>query len=102
LNVVGYHVVNLALHLACAVLFFAVVQRTLEVAGWNSADPRPSGISALMLAFAIALVWTVHPLISEVVLYLSERTESMMAICYMLTLYASVRAMRSPHSARWL
>ena len=102
LNVAGYHVVNLALHLTCAVLFFAVVRRTLEAADWNRADPRSGGISSVTLAFAIALVWTVHPLISEVVLYLSERTESMMAICYMLTLYASVRAMRSPHSARWL
>ena len=88
LNVAGYHVVNLALHLTCAVLFFAVVRRTLEAAGWNGADPRSGGISAVTLAFAIALVWTVHPLISEVVLYLSERTESMMAICYMLTLYS--------------
>ncbi len=94
--------VNLALHLTCAVLFFAVVRRTLEVAGWDGTDPRPGGMSAVTLAFAIALVWTVHPLISEVVLYLSERTESMMAICYMLTLYSSVRAMGSAHSARWL
>jgi tetratricopeptide (TPR) repeat protein len=101
LNVTGYHVVNLALHLACAVLFFAVVRRTLDAAGWSTADRRP-GISSVELAFAIALVWTVHPLISEVVLYLSERTESMMTICYMLTLYSSVRAAGSPHAARWL
>ena len=101
LNVTGYHVVNLALHLTCAVLLFAVVRRTLEAARWNSAAPRPV-ISGVELAFAIALVWAVHPLISEVVLYLSERTESMMAICYMLTLYSSVRAMGSPHAARWL
>lgn len=102
LDVTGYHVVNLALHLTCAVLFFAVVRRTLEAAGWNGADTRSGGVPAVMLAFVIALVWTVHPLISEVVLYLSERTESMMAICYMLTLYCSVRAMGSPHATRWL
>ena len=74
----------------------------MEAAGWERAGARPGSVTAGQLAFAIALVWTVHPLISEVVLYLSERTESMMAICYMLTLYSSVRAMGSPHSARWL
>lgn len=102
LDVVGYHVVNLALHLTCAALFFAVVRRTLVAAGWDSAGTEPRGITAVKLAFAIALAWTVHPLISEVVLYLSERTESMMAVCYMTTLYSSVRATVSPHPARWL
>ena len=102
LDVVGYHVVNLALHLTCALLFFGVVRRTLVMAGWDSAEARPAGITSTRVAFAIALLWTVHPLISEVVLYLSQRTESMMAVCYMATLYCSVRATVSPHPARWL
>ncbi len=102
LDVVGYHVVNLGLHLACAVLFFAVVRRTLVAAGWDASYAEASGVRARDLAFAIALVWTVHPLVSEVVLYLSERTESLMAACYLFTLYASVRASTSLRPGRWL
>jgi tetratricopeptide (TPR) repeat protein len=87
LDVVGYHVVSLAFHLMCGVLLYSVIRRTFDAAN---------------LAFAIALVWTVHPLISEVVLYLTERTESMMALCYLFTIYASARAAVSPRPVRWL
>ena len=36
-----------------------------------------------------------HPINSEVVDYLVQRTESMMAACYLLTLYAGLRAFES-------
>jgi protein O-mannosyl-transferase len=44
------------------------------------------------LAAACAVLWMVHPLDSEPVDHVSARTESMMAMCYLLTLYASIRA----------
>src|SRR5207247_7884354 len=47
---------------------------------------------SLDLAFAIALIWVVHPLNSEAVDYITQRTESMMALFYLLTLYCAVRA----------
>ena len=97
LDVGGYHVVNLAIHLACALLLFGLVRRTLEL---SSLAPR-FGARAASLAFAVALLWTVHPLASEPVDYLTERTESMMALAYLATLYASVRAAIDP-GARWL
>jgi hypothetical protein len=37
-------------------------------------------------------VWVVHPLNSEVVDYVSERSDSMMTLCYLGALYASLRA----------
>ena len=81
----GYHVVNLALHIACALLAFAVARRALDV----------------RLAFAAALLWAVHPLNSEVVNYVSQRTESMMAALYLLTLYAAIRARDAKRPAKW-
>ena len=87
LDVRGYHVVNVALHLGCALLLLAVARRTLDA-------PAP--------AFAIALLWAVHPLNSEVVNYVTQRTESLMALCYLATLYAAIRAAApSRHRARW-
>jgi len=47
LNVGGYHVANLALHLLAAGLLFGIIRRTVQ----NTA-----------LAAAAALLWTVHPL----------------------------------------
>jgi tetratricopeptide (TPR) repeat protein len=97
LSVRGYHVGNIAIHIVCALLAFAVVWRTLE---WPRVRERFSG-SSVDVAFAIALLWVVHPLNTEVVDYLTQRTESMLAMFYLLTLYAGIRAMGSRRSAGW-
>lgn len=97
LRVRGYHVGNIAIHVVCALLAFAVVWRTLE---WPRVRARFSG-NSLDIAFAIALLWTVHPLNTEVVDYLTQRTESMLGMFYLLTLYAALRAMGSRRSPAW-
>ena len=96
-DVFGYHVVNLAIHLACALAVFGFARRALRLPRvaaslqeWS--DP---------LAFAIAAIWMLHPLNSEVVDYLTQRTESMMGLCYLLTLYASVRALDPRRRSAW-
>ena len=127
LEVGGYHVWNIALHLICGLLLFGMVRRTLSLAGSTEQDPayvaksqtpnpksqiktQPSsrfgiwslgfGIwdfrrSSVDLAFATALIWTLHPLNTEAVNYLTQRTELMMALFYALTLYAAIRAIGS-------
>ncbi|HKW00246.1 MAG TPA: tetratricopeptide repeat protein [Vicinamibacterales bacterium] len=96
LDVTSYHVVNIALHIACALLIFGIVRRTVErVNGWSGPTPGSLG-----LALAVALIWTVHPLASEVVNYTTQRTESMMAVCLLLAMYASIRALDS-QTAKW-
>lgn len=85
--VAGYHAANLALHVACALLLFAFLRRLLQlpkVPAWLSG-------AATDVAFAAALLWAVHPLNSEIVNYVTQRTEALMALCYLLTLYASLR-----------
>jgi tetratricopeptide (TPR) repeat protein len=100
LNVVGYRVVNLALHLACALLIFGLVRRTLD-AVWSGDVSAAASPRARALAGATALVWVVHPLNSEVVDYVSERSDSMMTLCYLGALYASLRAHQSPRPSHW-
>ena len=91
LDVRGYHVSNLAIHTVCALLMFGLVRRTLEGPG----IPGSLGRRSPDLAFAAALIWALHPLNSEVVDYVIQRTESMMALFFLLTLYAAVRARNS-------
>ena len=88
LGVTAYHVTNLAWHVACAWLLFGVVRRTLALPSM----PPAIAEEAPNLALAAALVWGVHPLTTEVVDYVSQRTESMMAFCLLLTLYAAIRS----------
>ena len=96
LDVTGYHVTNLAWHIACAWLLFGVVRRTLML----PSIPASIGAEASDLALGVAVVWGVHPLTTEVVDYLSQRTESMMAFFLLLTLYAAIRSDGSANR-RW-
>jgi len=50
---------------------------------------------------ASALVWELHPLNSEVVNYVAQRTESAMALCYLVTLYAAIRAAHDGQRWGW-
>ncbi len=83
----GYHVVNLAVHLGCALLLFGVVRRTLARQPFFSHRAPMDAI-----ALAPALLWMVHPLLSETIDYTTQRTESMMGFWFLLTLYAAIRA----------
>ncbi len=73
----GYHAVNLAIHVLCALAVLGIARRTNVPPG---------------AAVAIALLWALHPLGSEAVDYLTQRTESLMALFYLTTLYSAIRA----------
>jgi len=98
LDVSGYHVGNIAIHVACALILFGLVRRTLL-------GPRLRdrfGGSADTVALVSALVWMVHPLQTEAVDYVTQRTESMMGLFWLLTLYCAMRARHSARATRWL
>jgi tetratricopeptide (TPR) repeat protein len=94
LEVRGYRLLNLGVHLACALALFGLTRRTLRALSWS--EPR-----ARHVALAGALLWGVHPLVSECVAYVTQRTESIMALCYLLTLYAVARGAGARRSALW-
>lgn len=89
LDVRGYHIWNIAVHTCCALLLFGIARRTFELSSLRARFES----NAPPLAFAAALIWALHPLNTEAVDYLIQRTESMMALFYLLTLYASIRAL---------
>jgi len=84
----GYRVFNLAVHIACGLLLFGLVRRTI------GASARAASLrgDARGIAFATALLWLVHPLGTECIDYVTQRTESMMAAFYLLTLYGVARS----------
>jgi tetratricopeptide (TPR) repeat protein len=97
LDVRGYHLWNIGLHLLCAALLFALARRTLL----HPRVPEWLRQRAANVALAIALIWMVHPLNSEVVDYVTERSESMMALAFLATVYVSARAIDSKHRGAW-
>jgi tetratricopeptide (TPR) repeat protein len=81
----GFQVVNIAIHLAAALLLFGIARRSLIIRGYPA-------LRACWLAFAIAAVWLVHPLQTESVSNIIQRAESQMGFFALLTLYCSIRS----------
>jgi Flp pilus assembly protein TadD len=75
LRVWGYHAANLLIHIAAGLALAAIGRRMLPA--WA--------------AFSAALIWTVHPLQTESVTFISQRVESLMGLLYLLTLYCFIR-----------
>jgi len=97
LNVVGYHAVNVTVHALAALTLFALVARTLRSprlgTRWHDA--------AAGIALAVSALWAVHPLQTESVAYVVQRSESLMGLFYLLTVYCVARGATSPHARRW-
>ncbi len=83
----GYRVAHMVIHLLSAMLLWAIVARTLRLDRFGGRYDRV----AEPFAFASALVWAMHPLNTESVVYITQRTELMMGMFYLSTLYCSMR-----------
>ncbi len=84
----GYHIVNLLIHLLCGALVFGIVRRTLTSGAlrerWEAQGDAIAG--------AVTALWLLHPIQTEAVDYVIQRTELLVSFCYLGTLYASIRA----------
>jgi tetratricopeptide (TPR) repeat protein len=88
LNPAGYHAFNLVVHLLAGLALFGLVRRTLlkPVFRGRYTDSAP------LLGTAIALLWVVHPLLTESVTFIVQRTESLMGLCFLAAFYFFSRA----------
>jgi Flp pilus assembly protein TadD len=102
LNPTGYHATNAIIHFLSAMLLWAIVRRTLRLPYFAG---RYDAV-ADWLVLAVATIWALHPLQTETVIYATQRTELMMALFYLATLYCSLRywasAEQRSQCAAWL
>ena len=85
---VGYRLLNILFHLCTGALLFGVLRRTIRThvipEDWRAlADP---------LAGAVCAIWLLHPIQSEAINYIVQRTELLASLFYVAALYASIRA----------
>ena len=95
-DVTGYHILNIAVHLFCGALLYGVIAATLR----GGSLGQRFGRDAHLLALLCTAVWLLHPIQSECVNYISQRTESLMAVFFLLTLYGAIRGLETG-AARW-
>jgi hypothetical protein len=89
MNAWNYHYTNLLIHAANGILIFFVGRLLLQRLLRRSTEPGafPAGLAA----FAAAIFFTVHPIMTEGVTYISGRSSSLCALFGLLTLLFYMR-----------
>ncbi len=95
-NVVGYRVVNVAIHVLAALALFGLLRRT-----FLSLQPKLPLFNCEAAALAAAALWALHPLQTESVVCIAQRTESLCGLFFLFTLYGFTRAAEPTPRARW-
>jgi len=90
----GYHLVNILIHIANAVLVYLLVFRTFILTGLAAARAR-------LLGLCTATVFSLHPVQTEAVSYVVQRMESMSALFTLLALLAFIRASSASVTRRY-
>src|SRR5262249_44908134 len=93
----SYHLLNVLVHLLAALALFELTRRTLLRVRLGADATR----RAASLALAVALLWVAHPLQTQAVTYVIQRSESLMALFYLLALLAIERGATSARAAGW-
>src|SRR5262245_50703536 len=82
LDLFGYHLVNLCIHLVNGLLVYALVLLTLRLPFFGGRYHR----HATYLALATSLVFVAHPMQTMAVTYIIQRAESLASLFYLLAL----------------
>jgi Flp pilus assembly protein TadD len=96
LNTFGYHVTNLAIHIAAAIVLWRLLLGILRHDRVLGDDPAVN-----TLAWFTAAAWLVHPLQTESVTYLVQRAESLMGLFFLVTLWCVLRGAMSERAWPW-
>jgi tetratricopeptide (TPR) repeat protein len=95
MNPWGYHLVNLLLHAASAVLFYLAARRLISVAREGYGEPALSAGAALA-----ALLFAVHPLRVESVVWVTERRDVLSVFFFLLSALGYLRAVERGSEGR--
>lgn len=99
LNVFSYHLFNILFHILCGITIYFVILEIFRLRMLSSAVKKDS---ARLIAFCTASLWLVHPINSEAVCYLTQRTEIMMSLAYLGTIYFTVKSINTNYSRKWM
>ena len=83
LNPVGYHLLNLLLHLGSGLLLYRILTNVVP----DEAGSIPSWT---------ALLFLIHPIVTETVTYISGRASGLMAFFYLLSLSLYIKTSQQP------
>ena len=85
-NVAGYHFTNITIHILTAVFLFLLLKNTLALPLL-----RDRFRHSQYLAFAVAILWLIHPIQTQAVTYIVQRMTSMAVMFYIMSMYFYVK-----------
>lgn len=88
LDVTGYHIVNLAIHVITALLVYALGRLTL---GAPRLKQNFSEAQIGLFSFVVALLFVSHPVQTQAITYIVQRLTSLCALLYLTSLVCYVR-----------
>lgn len=89
-RVLGYHLVNIAIHLATGLLLYFFLKLTLQLP--TARLPRPSP----HLPWLVSALWLLHPIQTQSVSYIVQRMNCLAALFYLLAMLLYLLARRHP------
>ncbi len=96
-NLVGFHVVNILIHIASGIFLYLLVQATIRTPALRARYAKFGWIP-----FFTAFIWLVHPLQTQSVTYLVQRMNSLAAMFYVLSLWLYVKfRLSAGRRAKW-
>ncbi len=96
LNVTGYHIVNLVIHIVNALFVYLIIVMTLRSGSFPIGAEDRGLYPKEFIAVAVALVFVSHPIQTQAVTYLSQRFTLLAACLYLLSLLFYITARTSP------
>jgi protein O-mannosyl-transferase len=90
LDVVGYHLVNILIHILNGILVYALVLMTFKVCQPGSL-PEEDRKSGRLVGLFSALLFIVHPIQTQAVTYIVQRFASLATLFYLLTIVSYIK-----------
>jgi tetratricopeptide (TPR) repeat protein len=99
LDVRGYHVVNILIHILTGILLFYLLKATLSLPAVNK---KKDTKHAAIVSYITAAVWLLHPMQTQSVTYIVQRMNSMAAMFFILSMLLYIRArLTASRKSRW-
>jgi Flp pilus assembly protein TadD len=86
LNVLGYHIVNLLIHIINAMLVYFIIKATFNTDLFRVSADKDRVSQSNFITMASALLFISHPIHTQAVTYLSQRFTSLATCFYLLSL----------------
>jgi protein O-mannosyl-transferase len=87
MNVFGYHLVNISIHIIASFFLFLLIYQILNLPSFKSKYAE----DAYFIALLSAALWATHPLQTQAVTYIVQRMASLAGMFYVISMYFYVK-----------